>query len=260
MSEQLIDIFLVSEKSLEREEILMPEEREKIASVQSLEEFKKLVDQLVDQEKSFYIKFYIVDDSVEKKVEYAIQKILSKYGKDELVPIVYTCVKELMINANKANIKAVVMEENKVDVSNEKEYLEALIKFKGELTEQNIPKYYKKLMEKDLYVTVSFFYSKDGFRVEVLNNRPIMPFEDRRVREKLKKAMSYDDLAQFYLEQGDELEGAGLGIALIVMLMKGAGLDPSLFRISGPGTNYVKARIEIPFTKDYIPIRYRGKK
>jgi hypothetical protein len=74
------------------------------------------------------------------------------------------------------------------------------------------------------------------------------------MREKMKKAMGYNDIAEFYMDNMDNTEGAGLGIALIMILMKNEGIDPNLFRIVTTST-YTIARVEIPFTDKYVSIR-----
>ncbi len=223
------------------------------------EEFYEVVKKFVSEEKHFYIKFYGISEEIERRLNFIISSIFSKYGREDFSDIIYTCVKELVTNASKANIKRIVFEDNNIDLDDEKSFLEGMIKFREELSERKLPVYIDRLKQKDLYISVAFFYSKNGVRIEVVNNITMEPFEDKRIREKLKKAMGYDDISQFYLEQGDELEGAGLGIALVVMLLKGLGVDPSLFRISGPNKPFVLARIEIPLTEDYISIRDKQK-
>lgn len=227
-------------------------------SVKSDKEFIEVVDKFIAEGKPFFVKFYGISSEIERRINIAITKIFEHYGRDDLADIIYTCTKELVLNASKANIKRIVFEEHNVDPSDEKSFLIGMMKFKEELSEINLPKYIPKLAEKDLYISVAFFHSQDGVRIEVVNNVSLTEFEDRRIREKLKKAMGYDDLSQFYLEQGDELEGAGLGIALIVMLLKGIGIDPALFRISGPGKDFVIARIEVPLTDKYVSVRKRS--
>lgn len=224
-------------------------------NIKSDEEFIQVVDRFIKEGKYFFIKFYGISEEIERRVNIVISKIFEQYGREDLVDIIYTCTKELILNASKANIKRIVFEENNIDISDEKSFLMGMIKFKEELSEMKLPKYISKLANKDLYISVAFYHSPDGVRIEVVNNVNITEFEDKRIREKLKKAMGYDDISQFYLEQGDELEGAGLGIALIVMLLKGVGINPSLFRISGPNNNYVLARIEVPLTDKYVSVR-----
>lgn len=52
----------------------------------------------------------------------------------------------------------------------------------------------------------------------------------------------------------DNTEGAGLGIALIMILLKSENIDPQLFRIMTREHETV-SRVEIPFSANYISIR-----
>jgi len=51
-----------------------------------------------------------------------------------------------------------------------------------------------------------------------------------------------------------EAEGAGLGLALIIILLKGEGVDPKYFRIIIEKDKTV-ARLEIPFTDKFVSKR-----
>ena len=44
--------------------------------------------------------------------------------------------------------------------------------------------------------------------------------EDKRIRGKFAKGSQYDNIAEFYMDTMDNAEGAGLGITLILMLIK----------------------------------------
>lgn len=81
------------------------------------------------------------------------------------------------------------------------------------------------------------------------------------MRRKLSIAMKYNSIADYYMDHADNIEGAGMGLALIIILLTSQGIDPQYLRIGSNGDNTI-ARLEIPFTKDYIPyrkIRYQEK-
>ena len=219
------------------------------------EEFYTSLKEIISNEKKFSIKFYIIDDEVETKLENAIDMIFDSYGKKDIAGIVYTCIKELIINGTKANLKRVLFELNDININREEDYAKGMYNFKNTLTENNAIKYLKNLKEKELYILVKFEYNKEGVKIEVINNSHITTIEDKRLRDKLKQAMEYEDIAQFYMDKSDEQEGAGMGIALLVILIKGLNIDPNLLRIGNTNDGNTLARIEIPLTDNYINSR-----
>lgn len=224
----------------------------------SFDKYITSLGKILSDEKVFNIKFFIINDDVEKKVESAISMLCERYERPELPGIVYTCLKELMINGTKANLKRVLFEKNEIDIDDEEQYIKGMMDFRNALNEDAYQTYLGELKEKDLWINVKFEYNCTGIRIYTVNNAHITAIEDRRLREKLKKAMQYEDIAQYYLDQGDELEGAGMGIALIVMLLKGMEIDPGLFRIGNTPEGKTFARIEIPLNDEYVCLRLKG--
>lgn len=200
---------------------------------------------------------YSMSDDVEKKMDAIIQSILAKYNKEDLKSLVYTCIKELAINGTKANLKRLFFEEKGLDIHNEEDYEKGMKLYKEVMTEENAMKYGRIAREKGLFVKISFFHEPDGLRIEVINNTKMTPQEERRLRDKLAKTMKYNDLMDFYMDNADNTEGAGMGMALIITLLKGSNIDPNLFRIISKDNETV-ARIEIPFNSNYVSYRDRG--
>ena len=172
----------------------------------------------------------------------------------KLHPTLYTSVKELLINGIKANLKKLYFEKNSFDIENITEYKKGTEKFKNELNESLLDSYSDLLIKKEQKVELLFGYSKNGMLIEVINFTPINKYDEQKMREKLKMAMQANDIADYYINYGDDTEGAGIGIALIILLLKGENIDPALFRI-GIIDQKTVARIEIPFNDDYTPIR-----
>lgn len=223
----------------------------------SFEQISKKIDTLVENGHKISVITYSLPDDAEKKIDIIIEKILEKYGKQNLKSALYTAVKELAVNGTKANMKAVFFEENNWDMDNPEDYKIGTQKYKELFSEEWASEYGKKSAKKGRYVKLTFTHSEDGFCVEVVNNTPICKEDERRLREKLGKTMKYEDIVQFYMEQSsDSDEGAGMGIALIVMLLKGEGIDPNYFRI-GIVERITTSRIEVPFTSNYVFLRDR---
>jgi hypothetical protein len=202
------------------------------------------------------LKTHRMTDLVEKHIQYALESILKKTEHERYIHSLYTILKELVINGCKANQKRIFFEEKGLDIFNPDDYQKGLEEYKKNFSEEMAIEYGKKAKQKGLYVLIDFEFDENGLRIEVVNNSTIAPQEEKAMREKLKKAMGYNDLAEFYMDaamQG-EAEGAGLGLALVIILLKGEGIDPNYFRIIIDKDKTI-ARLEIPFTDKFVSKR-----
>lgn len=206
--------------------------------------------------KYLVLKTHRMTDTVEKHIQYALESILKKTEHERYIHSLYTILKELVINGCKANQKRIFFEENNFDLYKEEDYKKGMESYKKNFSEEMAIEYGKKAKQKGLYVMIDFEFDQDGLRIEVINNSTVAPQEEKIMREKLKKAMGYNDLAEFYMEQAmsGEAEGAGLGLALIIILLKGEGIDPNYFRIIIDKDKTI-ARLEIPFTDKFVSKR-----
>ncbi len=212
----------------------------------------------INDGKIIHLISYSMSSDIEKKMDAVIQSILEKYAETDFKGLIYTSVKELAINGTKANLKRIFFEERNLDINNLEDYEKGMEDYKNTFTEEMAARYGKIARDKGLYVRISFFYENDGLRIEVINNTNITPQEEKRLREKLSRIMNYESLIDFYMDNPDNTEGAGMGLALITTMLKGEGIDPNLFRIL-TSPEKTTARIEIPFKQSYISVRDRGK-
>lgn len=202
----------------------------------------------VDDGKVIRIISYAMSPDVEGTLDKIVEKILGKYKRLDLKSLVYTCTKELAINATKAILKRIFFAENNIDINNVKEYNKGMALYKKIMNENSSIDYGKKAKKKGLYVRISFLYDNDLLKIEVINNTEITTEEETRLRERLAKTMQYNDLMQYYMDNADDTEGEGMGIALIVILLKGENINPNLFRIYSENSQTI-ARIEIPIKR-----------
>lgn len=209
---------------------------------------------ILNQSKELALQSSRINEHTEKYILHTLKLILEKHNRMDLIDMVYTIVKELTINGVKANQKRIFFEERGLDINDDEDYQAGMTAFRREFSEAMNDAYGQKSRDMGIYVKIYLSHGDDGLCIEVENNTPITPVEERRLREKMKKSMSYNDIAEFYMDNMDNTEGAGLGIALIMILLKGAGFDPNLFRISTLADRTV-ARVEFPFTEKYISKR-----
>jgi hypothetical protein len=211
----------------------------------------------VDDGRVIKVISYAMSNDVENALDKIITTILEKYDRLDLKSLVYTCTKELAINGTKANLKRIFFEEQELDINDRDDYERGMELYKKIMREDLTIHYGKKAKQNGLFVKITFIHSDDSLEIEVTNNTPITQQEESRLRMKLAATMKYDDLMAYYLDNADDTEGSGMGIALIIILLKGENIDPNLFRIKTDAAT-TTAKIEIPM--DGSPTRRRNKK
>ena len=212
---------------------------------------KDQIDKAITTDQPIKIRAYAVLPVTECGMNYIAETILKKYNRDDLLAPVYTVVKELALNGAKANVKTVLFKEQRIEIDNETDYARGMSMFKNQLNEDSIMKYARKVKEQNLMIEILYDYNPNRLIIEVINNRPISEQEEARIREKFKNAMKCDDIAQFYMDDDDSGEGAGMGIVLITMLLRGQAIDPHLFTIRSNRIDSTIAKVEFPISEYY---------
>ena len=204
--------------------------------------------------RKFVLVTHSLTNNVEKQIDFLIATILKKYGRESLQAALYSCVKEIVVNATKANAKRVFFEEHGLKVDNREEYIEGMKRIKALLSESWILEYGRKAKQRGMEVSVAFYHNNDGLRVEVKNDADILPTDEERIRLKLAEGTTYDDLVSFYMKNADNTEGEGLGLVMNLLLLKAENINPALFRI-GMVDGKSLARVEIPFSENFKSVR-----
>lgn len=204
--------------------------------------------------RKFMLVTHSLTNNVEKQIDFLIATLLKKYGRESLQAALYSCVKEIVVNATKANAKRVFFEEHGLKVDNREEYIEGMKRIKALLSESWILEYGRKAKQRGMEVSVAFYHNNDGLRVEVRNDADILPTDEERIRLKLAEGTTYDDLVSFYMKNADNTEGEGLGLVMNLLLLKAENINPALFRI-GMVDGKSLARIEIPFSENFKSVR-----
>ena len=216
------------------------------------ESLSKQIHEAIDEGQPIKVRVYALLAKTEEELNLIVTRILRRFGRENLVGAVYTCVKELALNGAKANIKRILFLENQIDINSDVDYEKGMTLFRSRLNEKWILEYANKAKDQNYYVDVAFNFNDERLIIEVENNSALSEKEDKRIREKFNKGSQYDNIAEFYMDTQDTTEGAGMGITLILMLLKAEGIDPHLFTLRSDYKHRTVARIEFPFTKDYI--------
>lgn len=200
--------------------------------------------------------FYIetLDSPSRDSIHQFCLNLEARFGKEGMGDTIYNVVQELINNAVKANLKRSFFNANRYSFEDEHSYAAGLAAFKTSLRTISEEEWKKAVRDLGLRVTVEVDADEERILIYVENNAIMIPEEERRLRSHLARAMEVRNLVQFSEAYGDDTEGAGLGLALVIMLIKDMGFDPDYFRVFTRGDSTV-ARLEFPLKKDYVPIR-----
>ena len=126
--------------------------------------------------------------------EYILQVLeffLCHIGKSKILDQLSYCVRELLNNAKKANMKRAFFEDEKLDIRNPIDYSKGMLLFK-EKTLNNVEHYLEIQKKNDLYIQAYFKIKKSFLFIVISNNSPLLPVEKERILSKIKKAMPND--------------------------------------------------------------------
>lgn len=202
---------------------------------------------------------YYLSDYGEMVLHAITDTLLKEYGREDLLDVVYTGIKELAMNATKANLKRIIIKDQGFNPDDPAQYDECMRMFKRNIAEDKIRSFRERFREENLPVTITFYHdSGRAIKLKIKNNFTLLPQEEERVRQKFASAEQYNDILQFYTDHSDETEGAGMGLSLVGILLHQSGIDKHQFSIySSARYNETIARLEIPLTDEYEPKRLR---
>jgi hypothetical protein len=187
---------------------------------------------------------YTLPRKVEKYIEKVVSLFLEYIRQSSLADNIIYCVQELVVNAKKANTKRVYFLEKGLDLSSPDDYSAGMETFREE-TLNNIQHYLELQREHKLYIKLMLHLKNNIITIEVRNNSIITLEELERIHRRLLKAGTYEDLEEAVINSLDDSEGAGLGLIILVLMMKKIGLSAKSFSILRTDSETV-ARIIIP--------------
>jgi putative nucleotidyltransferase with HDIG domain len=221
-----------------------------MAAVQELVVDEAKVKKAVQSGIPLTITTFTLPHEIELYIEEVIAVFLKLVNQESLKEYIVYCVQELAVNAKKANTKRVYFTERGLDLANPSDYQEGMANFK-ENTLNNISHYLQLQKEKGLYIKLILQIKKNIIYIEVRNNVVATKNELIRIHDKLARSRQYNTLEDAFTQVLDDSEGAGLGLVILVLMLKKMGLDEDCFDILGTETETV-ARIMIPLDQTRI--------
>ena len=145
------------------------------------------------------------------------------------------CVHELAGNARNALLKRIWFAEQHLDITDRGVYRDYVPVFRHDITRERDR--YLGLLERSGYaIRFLFAHSAEQIWITVENNTPLLPIEHERIEEKLAAGRLYRSMADAYAALSDFSEGAGLGIAMVLVILRTLGLPPDSLILGGCST------------------------
>jgi putative nucleotidyltransferase with HDIG domain len=171
---------------------------------------------------------YTLPKEIEVYIEQVVDVFLKQTNQLKLKDYIIYCIQELVVNAKKANTKRVYFEERGLDINDPDQYKEGMAKFKEETLSQ-IGHYLQLQKEKGLYIKLILQLKRNTIQIEVRNNVRATKTEQLRIQDKLARSRQYSNLEDALSQILDDSEGAGLGLVILVLMLKKIGLDDDSF-------------------------------
>lgn len=204
------------------------------------------IDSAIDKRSDIVFISYSMLDDTDEKIRYTLQTILKRNYKEEWFTPIFSAIKELTANALKANAKRILIEEGVIKDTDP--ILEVVRKLRTILNERAVLEYGIKKKRKALSTRVFFKLMADGMIIKVINNLPLNNNDLKKINERINISSKYDSIAEFFMDYPDPAaEGMGLGLCMVVTLLKSINIDFTNFSITTDGIEKTYAEMNIPF-------------
>lgn len=181
----------------------------------------------------------------DEELQTLVNELSLHYGIEDFAPILFTLVKDLILNGYKANFKRIFFLEKRLNIDSPGEYEIGIRQFKSLMQQGKTSTYDEKAKSQGFFVELSVKHSSDEIFAQVSNNNPLAVGEMAKIKHSLFHSQNYNDIMEYYIERGDNSEGEGIGIALCVILLKGEGLPTNGFQIKSQNGQTI-ASLRIP--------------
>lgn len=196
------------------------------------------------------IKTYTLSHETELYLEEVLGIFLREMGQDSLKDPLAYCLRELAVNGKKANTKRVYFIDKGLSLSDDAQYQEGMKTFKQE-TMDNMPYYLDLLKKHGLYVRVIFRAKGNKLHLYIANNTKITKKEQLRIYDRIARSRAFETLEEALTTVLDDSEGAGLGIVILVLMLRKIGLTEEAFDIDVRGEETV-AELTIPMSEVHL--------
>ncbi|MCX7677986.1 MAG: hypothetical protein N2316_02090 [Spirochaetes bacterium] len=185
-----------------------------------------------DLEWRITLRLYDIDATSSELIRKIIFLLLTRQNLQIFSSDIFVCLKELIINASKANYKVLFDKHvaRKKGISIDSNYKEFLEMFRSEIEENGNANLLALAKKEDRFITITFQSTRESIDVWVSNNQGLTLIEKKRLYQRLMPNELSND--SFMLNESDEFtEGAGLGINLVLRVLRNYSKDPHPLKI-----------------------------
>ncbi len=207
-------------------------------------ELKRRCLQKICEHQPFSISFSYADQDMYILINTILAKLLSNEDRIYILNPVSAVVRELVDNAQKANLARILAEKEQIPEEDSEAFLKALAGFR-EKAASDADAFSGELKNSRYYVRLDFINKNGIIDIYVRNNVVILHEELELINYRISKAASFDEFGSVLDIPEKEREGEGLGLILAVMLLRSIGADTDNFRIGTDGKHTVAA-VRIP--------------
>jgi putative nucleotidyltransferase with HDIG domain len=208
------------------------------------------IKQVIQSGLPYTITTYALPHEVEVYMGEVLAAFLKLSNKENFKDYLTYCVQELVVNAKKANTKRVYFAEKGLRIDVLDDYKQGMRTFKKD-TIENIGHYLALQKERGFYVKLLLTSKKDSIQIEVRNNSVIARSELIRIYDRLACSQQFNSIEDAFDQVLDDSEGAGLGIVVMVLMLKKMGLDKNAFTITCNETETI-AKIVVPLDRTQL--------
>ncbi|MCR5189695.1 MAG: hypothetical protein K6C97_12245 [Treponema sp.] len=208
------------------------------------------IEAAVQNEETIEIVSYALYRGIEEYVNNLLTVFLTACKQEDLLSSMSYSSGELLANANKANAKRVYFQEKGLDINNPEDYKHGMVTFSAETT-VNKEHYQRLQKEQDLYIKYLLSIKNNVITLEVVNKSVLTETEKARIQGKMESARKYNSMEDA-LTDIDRTEGSGLGLIIIILMLKQLGIKKECLQVEGDEIE-TRARIVIPIDEIVPP-------
>ena len=211
---------------------------------------------------NFHVRGNLLNDELEEKLKEIYKKNIKYDFFAKNIISIDMIIKELIQNCIKAHIKRWIINRYKLNPLDDLDYQKLLRILKHILYFLRVEELVNLSEDFNYHFDVYLSFHPKLLLIHILNEGKLFPEEEKRIRLKFLESILEDNLYNYYLKHSDSQEGAGMGIAIINIILKQIGLASRnfvIFNFKDPHQEIHKtvSRIYIPLDKSYQLPRYK---